>query len=38
VAAAASAAKLNLPVSLEDVEASVQQIDDALFKTLRVRG
>jgi hypothetical protein len=37
VAAAESAAKLNLPVGLSDVEASVQQIDDALFKTLRVR-
>jgi hypothetical protein len=36
VAAADSAAKLNLHVTLGDVEASVQQIDDTLFKTLRV--
>jgi hypothetical protein len=36
VAAAESALKLNLPVGLADVEGSVQQIDDTLFKTLRV--
>jgi hypothetical protein len=38
VAAAESAAKLKLPLSFADVEASVQQIDDTLFKTLRVSG
>jgi hypothetical protein len=35
-AAAEAAAKLQLPVGLADVIASVQLIDDRLFKTLRV--